>query len=77
METIRIDCEPSIKTKIVEFLNNFSSNDYKIITEDASFINDKKKLEATLEKIANGTAEYYSLDELDNYLEKTISKYED
>ncbi|MFY7742531.1 MAG: hypothetical protein ACOVQR_07790 [Flavobacterium sp.] len=77
METIRIDCEPNIKTKVIEFLNNFSSNDYKIITEDASFINDKKKLEATLEKMANGTADYYSLDELDNYLEKTISKYED
>ncbi|RAR50975.1 hypothetical protein [Flavobacterium lacus] len=76
METIRIDCEPNIKTKIVEFLNNFSSNDYKIITEDASFINDKKKLEATLEKMANGTADYYSPDELDNYLEKTISNYE-
>jgi 2C-methyl-D-erythritol 2,4-cyclodiphosphate synthase len=77
METIRIDCEPNIKIKIVEFLNNFSSKDYKIVTEDASFINDKKKLEATLEKITNGTAEYFSLDELDNYLEKTISKYED
>ena len=77
METIRIDCEPNIKTKVIVFLNNFSSNDYKIITEDASFINDKKKLEATLEKMANGTADYYSLDELDNYLEKTISKYED
>ena len=77
METIRIDCEPNIKTKIVEFLNNFSSKEYKIVTEDISFKNDKKKLEATLEKIANGTANYYSLDELDNYLEKTISKYED
>ena len=77
METIRIDCEPNIKTKIVEFLNNFSSQDYKIISEDELFKNNKKKLEATLEKMANGTAEYYSLDELDNYLEKTISKYED
>jgi hypothetical protein len=77
METIRIDCEPNIKSRIVEFLNNFSSNDYKIVTEDDSFKNDKIKLEATLEKIANGTARYYSIDELDNYLEKTISKYED
>lgn len=77
METIRIDCEPNIKTKIVEFLNNFSSKDYKIVTEDTSFLDEKKKLEATLEKMANGNAEYYSVDELDKYLEKTISKYED
>jgi len=77
MERIRIDCEQNIKTKIVEFLNNFPSSEYKIYTEDASFKSDKKKLEATLEKIANGTATYYSIEELDNYLEKTISKYED
>ncbi len=77
METIRIDCEPKIKTKILEFLNNFSSSDYKIVNEDTSFKNNKKKLEATLEKIANGTARFYTIDELDDYLEKTISKYED
>ena len=41
METIRIDCEANIKTKIVEFLNNFSSQDYKIISEDELFKNNK------------------------------------
>ncbi|MFN3757474.1 MAG: hypothetical protein ACK4RM_11010 [Flavobacterium sp.] len=77
MEIIRINCEQNIKIKIVEFLNNFPSSEYKIFIEDESFKSDKKKLEATLEKIANGTAKYYSVDELNNYLEKTISKYED
>jgi NRPS condensation-like uncharacterized protein len=76
METIRIDCEPSIKSKILEFLSNFSSNDYKVLNEDAEFLNQKEKLEASLEKIKNGTAETCSLEELDAFLDKTISEYE-
>jgi hypothetical protein len=77
METIRINCEPNIKSKILEFLSNFSSNDYKVLSEDAEFLNQKKKLEASLEKIKNGTAKFYTLEEVDAYLDKTISKYED
>lgn len=77
METIRIDCEPNIKTKLVEFLNNFSSNDYKIVTEDASFADVKKKLEATLEKIANGSAKFYTVEEANDYIEKTNFQNED
>ena len=44
--------------------------------EDLYFEENKKKLDAELAKIENGTAEFYTLDELDEYLEKTISKYE-
>ena len=36
----------------------------------------KKKLEASLEKINNGTAKLYTLEELDEILEETISKHE-
>jgi hypothetical protein len=77
METIRIDCEPNIKSKIVEFLNNFSSHEYKIINEESSYIDEKRKLEASFEKLKNGTATCYSLDELDKFLDETISEYED
>jgi hypothetical protein len=77
METIRIDCEPNIKSKILEFLNNFSSSDYKIVSEDDLFVKDKKKLESTLEKIANGSAKFYTVEDADAFLEKTISKNED
>ena len=76
METIRINCEPNIKSKILEFLGTFSSNDYKVLNEDAEFFNQKKKLEASLEKIKNSTAETCSLEELEAFLDKTISEYE-
>jgi len=76
METIKIEFQPNIKSKILDFLATFSSNECKIVWEDPYFEENKKKLEATLEKMDNGTAKYYSLEELDAYLEKTISKYE-
>jgi hypothetical protein len=46
------------------------------LNEDAEFLNQKEKLEASLEKIKKGTAEICSLEELDAFLDKTISEYE-
>jgi hypothetical protein len=48
----------------------------KIEHEDEDFITIKRELDASLEKIHNGTAKLYSFEELDAILEKTISEYE-
>ena len=40
------------------------------------FEENKKKLDTTLAKMENGTAKYYSFDELDACLEEIISSYE-
>ncbi|MEO8254735.1 MAG: hypothetical protein ABI554_10170 [Flavobacterium sp.] len=77
METIRLEFQPNIKAKILELLSSFSSDELKIVQEDLDFDANKKKLDAALAKIKNGTAESCSLEELDAYLEKTISEYED
>jgi hypothetical protein len=80
METIRLEFNPNIKTKILELLSSFSSDELKIIKEDAffdeNFAENKRKLDISLAKIKNGTAECCSLEELDAFLEKTISEYE-
>ncbi|GEC72660.1 hypothetical protein SAMN05443543_105135 [Flavobacterium flevense] len=76
METIRLEFQPNIKAKILEVLSAFSSDELKIVQEDADFDENKKKLDAALAKIKNGTAESCSLEELDAFLEKTISEYE-
>ncbi|RVT76596.1 hypothetical protein EOD40_08825 [Flavobacterium sufflavum] len=76
MEAIRLEFKSEIKEKILELLSSFSSDDLKIVQEDPDFDANKKKLDATLAKIKNGTAESCSLEELDAYLEKTISEYE-
>jgi len=76
MEVIRLEFQPQIKDKILEFLSSFSSEELKIVLEDPFFEENKNKLEVSLEKINNGTAKLYTLEELDEILEETISKHE-
>ena len=76
MEAIRIEFKSGIKSKILELLSSFSSDELKIIQEDSTFEEDKKRLNARAEKINNGTAQFSSFEELDKMLEKTISKHE-
>jgi hypothetical protein len=76
METITIEFQPSIKAKILEMLNSFPSNELKIVHEDPNFAANKKMLDAALEKVNNGTATLYTIEEVDEYLEKVIAEYE-
>jgi hypothetical protein len=47
-------------------LSSFSEKECKVVTEDSSFIENKRKLDVSLEKINNGTAKFYSIDEVDS-----------
>jgi hypothetical protein len=76
MEAIRIEFQPSIKEKILELLSTFSPDEVKIEFEDPNFAQNKRMLDEALEKINNGTAKLYTIEEVDDFLEKTISKYE-
>ena len=77
MEAIRLEFQPEIKEKILSFLNSFSSDELKITPEDPDFDENKKKVHAAYSKLKNGTAKLYALEEVDEILEKTISKHED
>ena len=74
MEVIRLVFQPQIKDKILEFLNSFSSEELKIVREDPFFEENKKKLEAELANIKNGTAEFCSLDELDLMMDEIFAE---
>lgn len=81
MEAIRLEFQPEIKEKVLKLLSKFSPNELRIIEEDSDFVDpnffeNKKKLEAAAAKIDNGTAKFYTFEELDEILEKTISRYE-
>jgi hypothetical protein len=76
MEAIRIEFQPSIKEKILELLSTFSPEEIKIEYEDPNFAQNKRMLDKALEKVNNGTAKLYTIEEVDDFLEKTISKYE-
>ena len=79
MQTLRLEFQPEIKAKILELLSSFSSDELKIVQEDEffdqQFEGNKRKLKISLAKIKNGTAKFYTLDEVDAYIDKTISEY--
>ncbi|MDQ5930400.1 MAG: hypothetical protein QG594_2188 [Bacteroidota bacterium] len=73
METIRLEFQPNMKIKILELLSSFSSDELKIIHEDAEFEKTKKMLQSRIDK---SSAKFYTIEEADAILEETISKYE-
>ncbi|WP_233430790.1 hypothetical protein, partial [Flavobacterium tructae] len=76
MEAIRLEFQPEIKEKILKLLSSFSSEELKIIPEDSGFEEDKRKLQSAYDKLKSGKTKFYTFEELDDILEKTISKYE-
>ncbi len=76
METLIIEFQPNIKAKILELLSSFSSDELKIVQEDSSFDENKRKLHVAYAKLKSGTAKFYTLEEVDTILEETISRYE-
>ncbi len=77
MEAIRLEFQPEIKEKILKVLSSFSSDELKIIPEDPDFDDNKKKVHEAYTKLKSGTSKLYTVEEVDEILEKTISKYED
>ena len=82
METIKIEFQPNIKEKLMEFLNSFKKNDLHIVEEDNTIIKDdayweyRNRLHSEVEKVKSGESKLHSFDELDEYLDNIISKYE-
>ena len=76
METIRLEFQPKIKAKILELLSSFSSDELKIFQEDAEFVKNKKELEKAYAKMKSGTEKFYTVEEVDAYLDETFSEYD-
>ena len=77
METIRIQFQANLKSKILELLRSFPENEVQIIQEDPYFEKNKAILQKELEDIESGKSKCISMDEMDLVMEKIISKYED
>jgi len=76
MESLRLEFQPQIKSKILELLSSFTSDELIIVQEDTEFLKNKRKLDASLANIKNGIAKFYTFEEANAILEETISKHE-
>jgi hypothetical protein len=65
METIRIQFQANLKSKILELLSSFSENEVQIIQEDPFFEKNKAILEKELEDIESGKSKCISMEELE------------
>lgn len=74
MKTIKLEISNKIYDKVLWLLEQFNSEDLKIIDENKVI---KNYLSNELETIDNGTAEFISLEELDKVMQERISKYEE
>ncbi|RKR08350.1 hypothetical protein C8C83_5588 [Flavobacterium sp. 90] len=77
MKVIRIEFRSDVKERLLEILGCFSSDELKIIFKDPDFDENKRRLHATYAKLKSGTTKLYTLEEVDEMLEKTISQFED
>lgn len=76
METIRLEFNSNIKSKILELLSSFSSDELKIVQEDVEFESDKKKVEIAYAKMKSGNEKMYTVEEADAYLDEIFSEYD-
>ena len=70
MEPIKLGYSADEKMEILKTLSHFSPDDYPKVLEDDVFWENKFKLDLELEKIHNGTAILYSIDEVEAYFDK-------
>ncbi|MDP2687953.1 MAG: hypothetical protein Q8O62_12070 [Aequorivita sp.] len=73
MKTLKLEISNKIYDKILWLLQQFNSEDVKVIEENHI---EKEYLSKELEKIDNGTSQFISIEELDKVMEERISKYE-
>jgi hypothetical protein len=65
METIRIQFQANLKSKILELLRSFPENEVQIIQEDPYFEKNKAILQKELEDIESGKSKCISMEEME------------
>ncbi|MCF8372862.1 MAG: hypothetical protein K9H64_14665 [Bacteroidales bacterium] len=75
MQTIRLRVNDKVYKNLMWFLGRFTNEEIQVVKETDQFISVQEYLSSELEKIENGTAEFESIDQLDEELEHTLRKY--
>lgn len=76
MVTIKLNVSDKILDKVLRLLGQFKSEDLQIIESSSEFESNKSYLDKELSRLHSGEAKTFSIDETDDFLEKTIQQYE-
>lgn len=76
MATLKLKVSDKILDKVLWLLGQFKSEDLQIVDSEASFETSKRYVQNELKRLESGEAKSYSIDEVDEILEKSIREYE-
>ena len=77
MHSVKLKIDDKIYDKLLLFLKKFSKDELEIVIEDSNLQENKKYLEAELKEVTEGKAKFYSVNEVEQRLDKIIKKHED
>ena len=77
MHSVKLKIDDKIYDNLLWFLKKFSKDELEIVIEETNFQENKKYLEAELKEVIVGKARFYSVNEVEQRLDKIIKKHED
>jgi tyrosyl-tRNA synthetase len=76
MQTIRLRVNDKVYKNLIRLLSKFSKEEIQVIEENDTYLSIQQYLEKELTSVEDGSAEYTSIEELENRLDATIRKNE-
>jgi hypothetical protein len=77
MHTIKLKIDDRIYDKLIRQLSEFSIDEVEILIDETNYTEIKKYLDAELDDIKSGNANFLTLEEAEQRLENRIRKHED
>jgi hypothetical protein len=77
MHTIKLKIDDRIYDKLIRQLSEFSIDEVEILIDETNYTEIKKYLDAELDDIKSGNANFLTVEEAEQRLENRIRKHED
>tara|TARA_B100000780_G_scaffold276600_2_gene245500 strand:- start:343 stop:576 length:234 start_codon:yes stop_codon:yes gene_type:complete len=76
MATLKLKVSDKILEKVLKLLSQFKSEDLQVIEQNDQFESNKKYVQRELDRLESGESKSYTLEQLNEVLEKTINQHE-
>ena len=76
MHSVKLKIDDKIYDNLLRLLSKFNKDELEIVIEDSNWVEQKQYLKAELKEVIEGNATFYSMNEVEQRLEKIIKKHE-
>ena len=73
MHSVKLKIDDKIYDNLLWLLSKFNKDELEIVVEDTNLLEQKQYLEAELKEVIEGNATFYSMNEVEERLEKLIN----